>query len=161
MMTLFFRKNFEAAIAVGRTALSLNPNDMEFKGDYGFRLALSGNWEEGCKLVREALDTSGRKIGYHKIALSLCHYFKNDLETAADLMIEAEAIDNIGYHIMAAAILAEAGRTAEAAESRRWLEQNASGQFPALLLELPERLVRPEDSSRFIKSLRKAGFDIP
>lgn len=161
MMTLFFRQDYEAAIAVGRTALSLNPNDMEFKGEYGFRLALYGNWEEGCKLIREALDTSGRKTGYHKIGLSLCRYFKNDLQAAADLIIEAAAVDNAGYHIVAAAILAEAGRTAEAAENRRWLEQNASGPLPALLLELPARLVRPEDSSRFVNSLRKAGFDIP
>lgn len=161
MMTLFFRKEYDAAIAVGKNALSLNPNDMEFKGDYGFRLALSGNWEEGCKLVREALDSSGRKIGYHKIALSLCQYFKNDIKSAADLIVEASAIDNANYHIIAATILAEAGRTGEADESRRWLQQNASGQLPTLLPELPRRLIRPEDRARFAESMRKAGFDLP
>ena len=101
---------------------------------------------------------SARKTAYHKTALALCSYIRKDMDEATDLIIEAAAIDNPAYHLMAAAFLAEAGRLDEAAVHRKWLDQNASAQLPVLLRNLPRRMVRPEDQERFVNSLRKAGF---
>ena len=159
MMTYFFQENYAAAIKVGDEALSLNPNDLEFKGDYGSRLALYGQWDKGCGLVEEALTRSARKNAYQQTILALCHYMKGDLTTASRLIIDADAADNPGYRIMAAAILAEDGRMAEAQEHVEWLSQNASAKLPALLLQVPRRLVRAEDRARFTASIRKAGLD--
>ena len=54
MFALYFSKEIDAALRVGKQALAINPNDTEFMGEYGYRLALSGNWAEGCPLVAEA-----------------------------------------------------------------------------------------------------------
>lgn len=158
MMTLFFRKEYGAAIALGRKALSLNPNDTEFKGEFGYRLAFSGNWEQGCRLLQEALESSARKTSYYKIGLSLCLYIKGDAAGAAMLITEADAAENPNYHIIAAALLSENGEEARAREHHAWLKANAASPLPRLLEELPQRLVRAEDRQKFISSLRKAGL---
>ena len=158
MMALFFRKDVRAAMEVGAKALALNPNDVELKGDYGYRLALSGNWTDGCRLVQEASDTGARKIAYFNTALALCHFYGGDLPTAATLVSAAGADENPAYHVVAAAILAQAGDSDAALEHRQWLEQNTPRQLPELLVDLPQRLVQPLDRQRFIDALRKAGF---
>ncbi|WP_421695665.1 hypothetical protein [Aestuariivirga sp.] len=158
MMALYFRKDFQEAIRIGAKALALNPNDVELKGDYGYRLALSGNWTEGCRLVKEATDTGASRIAYLNTALALCHFFKGDLPAAAALVAEARADENPAYHVVAAAILAEAGESDAALVHRQWLEHNASRQLPELLVDLPQRLVQPLDRQRFMDALRKAGF---
>lgn len=53
MMALFFRKDYAASLDVGARALALNPNDVELKGEYGYRLALTGNWTDGCRLIEK------------------------------------------------------------------------------------------------------------
>ncbi len=158
MMALFFSKDVSAAMEVGAKALALNPNDVELKGDYGYRLALSGNWTDGCRLVQEASDTGARKIAYFNTALALCHFYEGDLPTAATLVSAAGADENPAYHVVAAAILAQAGESDAALEHRQWLLQNTPRQLPELLVDLPQRLVQPLDRQRFIDALRKAGF---
>lgn len=158
MMALFFRKDVREAIEVGANALALNPNDLELKGDYGYRLALSGNWTDGCRLVQEARDTGARVTPYFNTALALCHFYQNDLPTAAKLVAQAGADENPAYHLVAAAILAEAGENDAALVHRQWLEQNTPRQLPELLADLPQRLVQPPDQQRFRDALRKAGF---
>ena len=158
MMTLFFRREHAAAIDVGRKALALNPNDTEFKGEFGYRLAVSGNWDQGCRLLAEALESSARKTSYYKIGLSLCLYFKGDMKGAATLITEANATENPVYHVLAAALVGETGGEEGAQEHRDWLMANAAGRLPRLLEEIPNRLVRPEDRHKLVSSLRKAGL---
>ncbi|MFN4143862.1 hypothetical protein [Aestuariivirga sp.] len=161
MMTLFFQKDYREAIAVGEEALTLNPNDTEFKGDFGSRLALFGAWDRGCALVDDALSTGSRDVAYYEIILSLCRYIKNDFQSAADLVSHARADGNPAYHVIRSAILAEAGRTEEVAQSRKWLDRNVGNELPSLMTSMAERLVRVEDRKRFLSSLGKAGFDVP
>jgi TolB-like protein len=159
MMALALRGDHAAAIEVGTKALALNPNDVEFKGDFGYRLAMAGQWDRGCPLVEEVLNASARKIAYYKIAVALCHYFRNDAGRAAIFIRDADAIDNPAYHVLAAAILAEAGETAEAREHVAWLQRVVKDRLPRFVPDLAQRLARPEDRQRLIDSLRKAGLD--
>ena len=47
MLSLFFKDEVDAALKVGERAVALNPNDTELVGEYGMRLALSGEWTTG------------------------------------------------------------------------------------------------------------------
>ena len=158
MMALFLRGDYAAAVAVGTQAFALNPNDIEFKGDFGFRLAMSGDWDRGCRLVDEALKASARKIAYYKIAAALCHYFTNDLAGAVTFIRDADANDNPAYHVIATAILAEAGETAEAKQHVAGSTKTVPEQLHRFIPSVAQRLARPEDQQRFIASLRKAGL---
>ncbi len=158
MMALFFRKDYAASLDVGARALALNPNDVELKGEYGYRLALTGNWTDGCRLIEEARDVSARKLAYLTTALALCRFHAGEMPEAASLVSQANADDNPAYHVVAAAILAAAGEAEAAARHRDWLEHNTPRQLTQLLTDLPQRLVQPADRQQFLDALRKAGF---
>jgi TolB-like protein/Tfp pilus assembly protein PilF len=159
MMALALRGENAAAIEVGTQALALNPNDVDFKGEFGHRVALNGEWDRGCTLVEEALKASAQKTAYYKSINALCHYFSKDVKQAAIAIRDADAIDNPAYHVIAAAILAEAGDTEQALEHVDWLRKAVPGQLDRFILSVTRRLARPEDRERFLASLRKVGLD--
>ncbi|KRE05792.1 hypothetical protein ASE63_05570 [Bosea sp. Root381] len=83
MFALYFHGEADAALKIGEQALSLNPNDTELVGEYGYRLALAGNWERGCALMSEARKRNPGPLAYYESGLALCSYFKGDLREAA------------------------------------------------------------------------------
>lgn len=161
MLALYLGGEVEAALAVGKQAMAVNPNDTELVGEYGYRLALSGNWHDGCPLVAEARQRNPGPLSYYESALALCSYFRGDNAQAVMWIRKATAPDNANYHAIAAAIFGEGGHMAEADRERAWLEQNAPGLIKNAKEEISMRFTRPEDAEFIIGSLRKAGLDIP
>ena len=78
MLAYYFGGNIEAALRLGSQALATNPNDAELKGEYGYRLALSGAWEPGGSLLSEAHESNPGPKGYFESALALCAYMHGD-----------------------------------------------------------------------------------
>jgi TolB-like protein len=161
MFALYFNQEIDAAIAVGKRAMILNPNDTELMGEYGFRLALSGDWEQGCPLIGEARERNPGPLAYYEAALSLCAYFRRDYQQAAMWIKKTPAPENNNYHIIAAAVFGEGGFTTDAERERDWLLKNAPALMGNVRKELLARVARPEDRERLISSLRKAGILIP
>lgn len=160
MFALYFSKETDAALAVGKRALDINPNDTELMGEYGYRLALSGNWDDGCSLVTEARDRNPGPFAYYETALALCAYFRGDHQQAAMWIKKATIPDNPTYHAIAAAIFGEAGYKTDAQRERGWLEKHAPALVKNVRQEVSMRFARPKDIEFFIGSLRKAGLDI-
>jgi len=160
MFALYFTGDVDAAVAVGKRALDINPNDTELIGEYGYRLAQSGNWAEGCSLVAEAWDRNPGPVAYYETALALCAYFAGSYEQAATLIRRAAAVHNPNYHAIAAAIFAESGSADDAARERAWLEANAPALLRNARQEVSLRFRRREDVDFFLASLKMAGLDI-
>lgn len=160
MFALYLSREIETALSVGRQAMTINPNDTELMGEYGYRLALSGNWGDGCALVTEARERNLGPLAYYESALALCSYFVGDFRKAAMWIKKTTAPDNSLYHVIAAAIFGEGGYKVEAARERAWLEENEPALVKNLRLEVSMRLARSEDVEFLLGSLRKAGFDI-
>lgn len=160
MFALYFTKDVDAALAVGKRAMAINPNDTELMGEYGYRLAQSGNWAEGCSLVSEARDRNPGPVAYYETALALCAYFAGDYRQAAVLIRRAAAVHNPNYHTIAAAIFAEGGYSEDADRERTWLETHVPALVRNVRQEVALRFVRPGDVEFFLGSLRKAGLDI-
>ncbi len=162
MFALYFSGQVDASLSLGKHALATNPNDTELMGEYGSRLAVSGHWDEGCRLIAEARGRNPGPLGYYEAILSVCAYFRNDYKTAAMWIGKSGAIDNPAYHLIAAAVLAEADPTGKAAEwERDWLMANARGLVENIWTWTALRYARTEDRERFVGSLRKAGLPIP
>lgn len=161
MMTLFFRQDYLAALEVGNKAFRLNPNDLELKGELGFRTALYGNWTEGCRLIKETLDESLRKRPYFETGFAICHFFMDDIAESARLIDDADANENPAYHIWAAIIHTANGEPAEAALHRTWLEQNIAATLAATVAAFPGRVFRPQDQDKVRRGLVAAGFALP
>ena len=161
MLALYFRREIDAAMRVGSRAMTINPNDTVLMGEYGHRLALSGRWEDGCPLVAEARERNPGPLAYYEVGLALCSYFSGDYRQAAAWIRKANVPANALYHVIAAAIFAEGGFTADAARERGWLLE----QEPALVANIRQesllRFGRPEDAELFLGSLRKAGLGVP
>lgn len=160
MTALYFARDIDAALAVGKRAMEINPNDTELMGEYGSWLAQSGNWAEGCGLRTEAVQRNPARIAYSEAALALCAYFTGDYDEAAARIKRSPAMNNPTYHAMAAAFFAEGGYMEDAARERAWLEANIPGFIKNVRQEVSMRLLRKQDVDFFLGSLKKAGLDI-
>jgi tetratricopeptide (TPR) repeat protein len=159
MLALYFGGQPEAALSIGERALTLNPNDSELMGEYGSRLAETANWDRGCGMVAQSLDRNLEPSGYYRTILAICAYIRADNDAAVKL-IKSVTTDNPAYHLIAAAILAEAGDMNEALTERDWLLAHAP-EFAANARNWAAlRNIKPSDRDRFLTSLRKAGFEL-
>jgi TolB-like protein len=161
MLALYINGDRQEALDVGRRALTLNSNDMELMGEYGFRLALAGDWQRGCELLEQAHIRNPTPYDYLESALAICAYFLNDQALAIRRIRRAQAPENAWHHIGAAAILAEGGLAAEAARERDWLLANAPAMLRTLRHQVETRFARPQDRERLLESLEKAGVTSP
>ncbi|AIM02274.1 hypothetical protein GOB07_16085 [Sinorhizobium meliloti] len=161
MLTLFFRGEVNAALTVGARAYAINPNDTEFSGEYGFRLALSGQWRSGCDLVSKTVASNPGPVGYFEAALAVCCYIEHDYVAAERWARSADLHANPVYHVILLAILGKLGKMDLARTEREWLETNVPGFLENARNEVALRIHRPEDQQHFIEGLRQAGVPIP
>lgn len=161
MFALYFSKEIAAALKVGEQAMAINPNDTELMGEYGYRLALSGDWDRGCPLVAEARDRNPGPLAYYESALALCAYFRGDYQQAALWIKKTTFPANPNYHVIAAAIFGEGGYEADADRERHWFVTNDPNLLINMRREVASRFARQQDMDRFIGSLKKAGLPIP
>ncbi len=158
MFALYFHGDVEAALKVGEAAFKLNPNDTELVGEYGYRLALSGNWSRGCAMVEDTRQRNPGPLAYYESALALCSYVRGDFREAAMWITKTPAASNPNYHLIAAAIFAETGEAQNAAREREWLLSNAPRLVANLRSEIGMRVVQSNDVDRILRSLEKAGI---
>jgi tetratricopeptide (TPR) repeat protein len=160
-MVLFFENDVEGALKVGERAVAINPNDTELIGEYGVRLAISGNWKRGGEFLAKALDRNLAPLGYLETTLALCLYMQRDYEGAAIWIRRAHIQPNPLYHFIAATIYGQVGDVAAAGRERAWIEANAPDLLRNLRQEFAMRNMKPQDRAHFVEGLRKAGFSIP
>lgn len=160
MFALYLSREIDAALKVGSQALAINPNDTELMGEYGYRLAVSGDWDKGCTLVARARERNPGPLAYYETALALCSYFGGDYHEAAMWIRKTTVPGSSLYHLIAAAIFGEAGYLADAERERAWLEKNEPDLLKNVRQETLARLARREDAEFFLASLNKAGFEI-
>lgn len=160
MLALYFDGQVEAALAIGERAMLTNPNDTELVGEYGVRLADSGQWARGCALVADTLERNPGPLGYYEVILSICAYIDQDYPAAKMWVRRAAVMDNPAYHLIAAAIFAEGGEPVQAEAERRWLMADAPEFVANVRGWVGLRNVPPADRERFLESLRKAGLTV-
>jgi TolB-like protein len=158
MLALYIKGDRQEALDIGRRALSLNPSDTELMGEYGFRLALTGNWPRGCELLKQARIRNPGPLDYLETALALCAYFLDDQALAVRRIRRVRIPENAFYHLAAAAIFAEEGLAAEVARERDWLLANSPSKLRNIRQQMAIRFARPQDRERLSRSLRKAGL---
>ena len=110
MLSLFFKNEVDEALKVGERAVALNPNDTELVGEYGMRLALSGEWPRGCPLIEQAAERNPAPLGFYDVALALCSYMQRDYQKAEFWIRKADIEKNPLYHFVAASDLRPAWR---------------------------------------------------
>ncbi len=136
----YLTRDHEQFVQLARLAISLNPADTNILAAAGQKLAMSGNWEEGLGLMRQAERLNPFLPSWFRTAIFIYHLHNNDLETA---LAEARMINSplIAGYMFRSALLGAMGRKEEAA------------------LELQELLLkRPSFSENYQEILRRIVF---
>ncbi|KAA0969789.1 hypothetical protein FPY71_14860 [Aureimonas fodinaquatilis] len=157
MLAKFFSGDVKNALYIGERAYAINPNDTEFTAEYGFRLALSGEWERGCELISLSIDRNPGPMEYFQSAMAICAYIGGDYAEAERWARTSNLSGNPIYHLIMIAIYGQRGKMLEAQVELGWLELNAPQYLEDTRKEVTSRILRDEDQEHFIAGLRKAG----
>lgn len=161
MLASYFKGDVQTALSIGEKAYRLNANDTELAGEYGFRLALSGEWQRGCGLMAETIRRNPGPMDYFRSGMAVCAYMDRDYQAAEHWAEAADLSDNPVYHLILTAIYGQMGKTPEARLERGWLEANAPEYLTDTRKEVTSRILRPQDQEHFIDGLMKAGLPLP
>jgi len=160
MLANVFRDDIQSALRAGAAAYAINANDTEVAGEYGLRLAMSGKWETGCRLISNAVSKGAGPKGYFEVGMALCAFIDGDLG-AAELWSRMSDLNyNPMHHMVLTAILGAAGRIDEAKAELEWIKEHAPKLMPNIAREISVRIARQEDRERILAGLRAAGAEI-
>jgi tetratricopeptide (TPR) repeat protein len=158
MNALFFNQQLAESIQVGEKALAINPNDTEFLGEFGARLALGGQWKRGATLLQEALARNPAASGYFHGTLAFSAYMLDDNAKALAEIRQANLNELPIFHLIAALVYAQNGLADDAAREGDAFNKMRPDFLPNLDAELMKRNIQPEDRLRIVVGLRKAGL---
>lgn len=161
MTALFFNQQLAESMQVGEQALATNPNDTELMGEYGVRLAMSGQWKRGADMLDRALAFNPGGAGYYHGNRALAAYMLQDYDTAVTKIRQANLQKFPLFHLVAAVIYAERGLMEEAKREGAMFVAMRPGFLPNLAAELNIRNIQPDDQARMVAGIRKAGLPIP
>lgn len=117
----FLKREHNEFLQAIEKAISLNPNAAYNSGFGGFLIAMSGDWERGLHILREAEALNPYHPPFFAIALCLDAYQRRDWESALG---EARRIGVLRFpwtHLLSAAVLCKLDRMEEASEALRRL----------------------------------------
>ena len=161
LMAVFYRKgDFDIAFAAGERALEINPRNPELLAELGNRLFARGHWDEGVKLVREAIDRMLIIPPLDRVTLVLDSYRRGDYRGAAE---QAELIDLPDYYgafLVRAATYGELGNTEEAQKNIRALLVLRPNYATEMRAELRNRHYTEPLIDMLAEGLNKAGLNV-
>jgi adenylate cyclase len=158
MTALFFNNRLAESMDVGEKALALNPNDTEFLGEFGTRLASSGQWQRGEEMLKQALLRNPGASGYYHAMLELTAHMLGNGRMALTEIQQADLNTLPLFHLIAAIIYAENGRMDEAFREGRTFNQLRPYFMPNIEVELRKRHFPEADIIRMVEGSRKAGM---
>ncbi|TCU21333.1 TolB-like protein [Rhizobium azibense] len=158
MTALFFNQKVAEAFKVGEQALKTNPNDTELLGDFGTRVAQSGQWERGAALLDRALELNPGGGGYYHGMRAFAAYMLHDKRTALIEISQADLQKFPLYHAVAAVIYADADMMDDARREARRFNEMRPDFILNIVAELKSRNFQPADRARLIADIRKAGL---
>ncbi|WP_275782501.1 adenylate cyclase [Pararhizobium gei] len=161
MTALFFSQEVKEAIRTGERALARNPNDTELTGEFGTRLALTGQWERGGALLDKAVTLNPGGGGFYRGTRALAAYMLGDTAEAVTLIRQADLQKFPLFHAVAAVIYAEAGLMSDAKREGDIFMKMRPDFMPSFFAEMRSRNMQARDVERLLAGLKKAGVTVP
>ncbi|ANL89123.1 adenylate cyclase [Rhizobium phaseoli] len=158
MTALFFNQQVAEALKIGEQALETNPNDTELLGEFGTRVAQSGQWERGAALLDRAIALNPAAGGYYHGMRGFAAYMLHDKRTALMEIRQADLQKFPLYHAVAAVIYVDADMMDDARREARRFNEMRPDFIPNIVAELKSRNFQPADRARMIADIRRAGL---
>lgn len=155
--TQYFRRDIPAFREAARRALELNPNDPDARAYFGHLLSMSGNWEEGQRLIAEAMELSPvhPPVWHHSTAMAAMR--EGDFDRA---LKEAQLGEMPGFYmsyVHLAAIYGHLGNTAGARDALAKLEALRPAYPEDARADLERRHFQPDLIDILVSGLRRAS----
>ncbi|KAA1177301.1 adenylate cyclase [Rhizobium tropici] len=161
MTALFFNQQVPEALRIGEKAVSINPNDTELLGEFGTRVAMSGQWKRGSEMLDRALALNPGGGGYYQGNRALAAYMLRDRALAVMNIKQADLQKFPLFHAVAAVIYADAGMIDDAHREAALFDRMRPDFAPNIVAELKARNFTAEDRARLIADARTAGLPVP
>ena len=114
-VTTYHRRELSDFEIAAQRALELNPGHADMLADVGHCYALAGDWDRGLALLRRALELSPVHPGWYHHAPAMRLMLDDEPEAALHEMRKGALPGFYWHHAFCAAMLAWAGREADAA----------------------------------------------
>ncbi|MGE0825266.1 MAG: tetratricopeptide repeat protein, partial [Candidatus Binatia bacterium] len=154
-----WKKQYEQAIAEGKRAIALDPNDADGYVTLGEILRFAGRPEEGIELIEKAMRLNPQYPAMYLVTLGINYRVAGRYEEALTPLKRFRTLNPNVWHVQAnlAACYAELGRLEEAQTEVAELQRLA----PNFSLEVYKQFLPYKDPAgveRFLAGLRKAGL---
>ncbi len=160
LSTVYFSRGaLDAAAMTAEHAIKLNQNDATLLGLLSTQLAAAGRWERAIEVAERAASLSPHHpVTLHNV-VALDHYMRGDYEAALDAHRQIAPLDSM-RGVTRAAVLAQAGRTDQAAEVMSELERDDPHLAQDLMAELERIYVDRGLVEALADGLRSAGIEL-
>jgi adenylate cyclase len=154
---LLVKGELQAARDELEKALRLNADSLAYREIIGWLMALSGDWEQGIALMRDAMERNPYCLPHVQHGLWADHLRRGEFEQAYVAALEYRDSTFFWRALMTASCLGHLGRASEAQTSVAEL-QRTKPDFPERGRTLIGYYIKSEElRKRIIEGLRKAG----
>jgi len=156
----WLRREPALSIAAYEHALALNPHDSDILADLGRAYSLTGDWDKGIPLIREAFERNPAQPSWYRMFIAIFHYVHGRY---AEALEEAQKIGtpNLIYtHVVLAMIYGQTGNSDDAEHEVSEILRLYPNFGDKAIFEFERRNIDPAIIARMVDGLRKAGLDV-
>ena len=156
----WLRREATLSIAAYERALALNPYDSDILADLGRAYSLTGDWDKGIPLIREAFERNPAQPSWYRLFIALFHYMHGRY---AEALAEAQRIgtpDLVYTHAVLAMIHGQTGSKDDARHEVTEILRLYPDFGDKAVFEFERRNIDPAIIARMVDGLRKAGLDV-
>lgn len=156
----WLRREAALSISAYEHALALNPHDSDILADLGRAYSLTGDWNRGIPLIREAFARNPGQPSWYRLFTALFHYVHGRYDEA---LTEAQRIGtpNLVYaHAVLAMIYGQIGDKESADHEVDEILRLYPNFTDKAVFEFERRNIDPAIIAKMVDGLRKAGLDI-
>jgi adenylate cyclase len=156
----WLRREPTLSIAAYERARALNPYDSDILADLGRAYSLTGDWDKGIPLIREAFERNPAQPIWYRLFIALFHYMHGRY---AEALAEAQRIgtpDLVYTHAVLAMIHGQTGSKDDARHEVTEILRLYPDFGDKAVFEFEWRNIHPAIITRMVDGLRKAGLDV-
>jgi adenylate cyclase len=156
----WLRREVPLSIAAYEHALALNPHDSDILADLGRAYSLTGDWDKGIPLIREAFERNPAQPSWYRMFIAIFHYMHGRY---AEALEEAQKIGtpNLVYtHVVLAMIYGQTGSRDDATNEVNEILRLYPNFGDKAVFEFERRNIDPAIIARMVDGLRKAGLNV-
>jgi len=156
----WLRREPALSIAAYEHALALNPHDSDILADLGRAYSLTGDWDKGIPLIREAFERNPAQPSWYRQFIALFHYIHGRYAEALAEVQKVGTPDRVYTHVVLAMIYGQIGDRDEASHEVNEILRLYPGFGDKAVFEFERRNIAPTILARMVDGLRKAGLDV-